>query len=277
MVRAHEERPSERCVSQAASPGVDKFPRLLALGIVSAPSNAARRSWIRQTVLSQSVPHAPAKTPSRSTPSRSSPSHSTSSYSTSSRSAPLSAPPPLGLVADGTLSRAAPFAAWFVLGTLGLGSSLCDALISESRDQGDVLLVDAHDNDAVIAVGCVDKTFAWYSRALSLHPRARWIGKTDDDCYLHLPNLKSMLHHLLELGSRAHMYAGWTQYASFLPETNQMCGWAPTAKDALAAQRRECRRDFLVPKVIRRHTPFSPYVAPCFPHMSEIIFSSQSM
>ena len=167
---------------------------LLALGIVSAPKNTFRREWLRSTVFRFRE------------------------------------------------SEAGAVVMRFVLGVpearrdscrgncpqRRIAASACAAVAREVA-LGDTLVLNATEG---VAVGCVDKAFAWYMHAARAFPGARYVGKTDDDSYNILPNLASLLLSP-ELFRKRHVYTGWVQYAGFLPSIYQPCGWSGSAAHVL--------------------------------------------
>ena len=182
---------------------------LLALGVISAPIDDSRRAWIR---------------------------------STEGRFRCEDGVPCLG-------APHSPMAQRFIIGASDVQHRYrlhsTRPLTEEERDRrvkleaeagsdGDLFVVDAIDNSIV---GCVDKAFAWYAAATRAFPRAKYIAKTDDDAFNHLPNIESLLRPLLHL---PHVYAGWAQFASMNAGLHTRCGWAPTGGDAL---RRNQARD----------------------------------
>ena len=169
----------------------------LAIGVITGPANQGRRRWLRQ--------HA------------------------------------FGDVA----LRRREVVARFVLSA---GSARC----GEAQRYGDIVaLAEATDDDGPMH-GCVDKAFAWYSYAIAAWPTAAFIAKMDDDTALVSLSNAAAVAMLLSADApqppqpppaqqrrardrhSAMIFAGFIQYASFLPEVFRGCGWSPIPKDALA-------------------------------------------
>ena len=105
---------------------------------------------------------------------------------------------------------------------------------------GDVVVLHAEDDAAwrkrdhgVLGIASVDKTLAWYMHAVRVYPRARFIGRADDDAFI---NVRVVAHALRQLhsslGGDVHAVAGWLQYTSFNRKTWHSCGWTMRAVDA---------------------------------------------
>ena len=189
-----------RCVSQLAHAALDERPFLLALGIISAPSHLRQRQWLRS--------HLP------------------------------------------VLREHASGWAWrFVIGTPSpeslpcwrlcfhpgngqqaqakrLMAARCDALETEDALTGDLLFVPAADNEAV---GCIDKTYAWFMHAVHAYPRASYVAMTQDDSVLLSPNLA---HVLVQLKAHDYVYGGRVQFSGFVeqPPTYRHCGWTESPR-----------------------------------------------
>ena len=64
------------------------------------------------------------------------------------------------------------------------------ALDLEDSQHGDIVRVDSIDGPSLDnACSCVEKMAAWVQYALVAWPAASFIGKTEDDTYVHLPKL----------------------------------------------------------------------------------------
>ena len=75
--------------------------------------------------------------------------------------------------------------------------TLHTALKLESNAHGDVLVLDALDGARLDnACSCTEKTVAWVRHALRTWPRAGFVGKTEDDTFLHLDMLALELERL---------------------------------------------------------------------------------
>lgn len=76
--------------------------------------------------------------------------------------------------------------------------------------------------------GSIDKTIAWFTVAPSIFTKTKFFGKTDDDTFVHLPNLQMSLSFLPR---KKHLIAGWIQH-SYMGTTNlTMCGHLKTSND----------------------------------------------
>ena len=122
----------------------------------------------------------------------------------------------------------------FVLGAVGLAVPQCQRLLDEDQRHGDIIFVQASDNEQV---GCVDKSFGWFMAAASRFPAAQFIVKTDDDSATHTRDLARLLRLM-----RPHplAYAGWAQFASVVPATWQQCGWGASPGSALRRRQGGC-------------------------------------
>ena len=136
----------------------------------------------------------------------------------------------------------------FIFGTRGLDREGCASLQREVRAHGDTMMLDAVDDGHWqkskhgTGVGSIDKTLAWYMHAARTS-RALFVGKADDDTFVHLTNVAEALrdlHH--RLGTGCLVLAGWVQYSSFASERFQMCGWATGVAGAVTARDRQCTR-----------------------------------
>ena len=121
----------------------------------------------------------------------------------------------------------------FVLGCMPPGEQR-DATEAEASQFHDIAVLAVKDS---VAAACVAKSFAWFSTALNLFPRARYIAKTDDDSLNNHGNLVDLLASSRRNYSplRPLVYGGWPQFTSFLPQHNVGCGWSQAAQDALKA------------------------------------------
>ena len=96
----------------------------------------------------------------------------------------------------------------------------------------------------LLGIASVDKTLAWYMHAVRVFPRARFIGRADDDAFI---NVRVVAHALRQLhgslGRDVHAVAGWLMYTSFNRQTRHSCGWTMRAADAKRRRRDdpECR------------------------------------
>ena len=189
------------------TPMPDRAGHLLVLGIISAPPNSFRRSWLRQTVF-----------------------HFPDTSATVMRFV-LGTPPPSRRRATLSLFKDRPEEEL---------TQQC-AQLGQEVELGDTVVLDAVDN---AAVGCVDKTFAWYIHAVRAFPAAGFIGKTDDDSYNILPNLAAVLR-APPLRRQRFAYVGWVQHAAWLPALFNPCAWSGSqraAVDQVASGRSNCHR-----------------------------------
>lgn len=128
-------------------------------------------------------------------------------------------------------AAAARFAEPSIQSRFVLGCPLTEALRREAATHPDLLFVGARDGSQK---SCIEKSFAWWSVAPTIFYRTAYIGKTDDDSMNHLSNLAELLKSSL-LSARRHVYGGWAQFSSFLPEHNVPCGWSFGQGGALRA------------------------------------------
>ena len=154
------------CTSALGAAAVDVRPALLALGVLSAQSSVQSRRWLRRHFARLPIStgwhwHFVLGTPSR-------------------ESLPcwrLCFHPDNGQEAQAARLIAAQ----------------CASLAAEQADSHDLLFVPAADNEAV---GCIDKSFAWFSHATLAYPRARYVAVTQDDAVVFPPNLEPVLQEL---------------------------------------------------------------------------------
>ncbi len=147
----------------------------------------------------------------------------------------------------------------FVIGKRGLSDGDRATLKKEARDHGDIERIDASDFDQAGGIfSCVDKLFAWFRHAPIAYPRARWYGKADDDSFVAVPQLVSMLS---PLDHSRRSYVGYVQYDSFIVDQWKHCGWAATPTGAAWARQHHC------PRNERVYGPF-PFVVGALTFMS---------
>ena len=73
------------------------------------------------------------------------------------------------------------------------------AVRAEASAHGDLVVLDALDGPGIeVACSCVEKTASWMRYALQKWPRARFIGKTEDDTYVQLTVLEAELRALVD-------------------------------------------------------------------------------
>ena len=101
---------------------------------------------------------------------------------------------------------------------------------AEALKHGDIAFVGVFDSRST---ACVGKSFAWFTSALQMFPRAAFVAKTDDDSLNSHVNLVALLHAARE-SMGPLVYAGWPQFTSFLVEHNVGCGWALDPARALS-------------------------------------------
>lgn len=189
-----------RCVSKLAHAALDERPFALALGIVSAPSHARQRRWLR-SYLPSLREHA----------------------SGWAWRFVIGTPSPESLPcwrlcfhpANGQQAQAER-----------LMAAQCDALENEHALTSDLLFVPAADNEAV---GCIDKTYAWFMHAVHAYPRASYVAMTQDDSVLLSTNLAYVL---VQLKAHDYVYGGRVQFSGFVeqPPTYRHCGWTESPR-----------------------------------------------
>ena len=112
----------------------------------------------------------------------------------------------------------------------------------EADEMGDLLLLDTDDDVRgnpkyyMRQLGTFpSKSLAWFSFAARAYPRAAFIAKADDDSYVGVPATMHLLAKLQQLPGRPkHILVGWLQYSSFMRASGAMgtCGWSPVLRDA---------------------------------------------
>ena len=97
---------------------------------------------------------------------------------------------------------------------------------TEVQQYGDIIRLSGIAESA--RTSCIEKSFAWWSLALDAFPHASFVAKTDDDALNIYPQLVRLLTAApFVSGAREPLiYAGWSQYSSFIPDYNVACGWA---------------------------------------------------
>ena len=107
----------------------------------------------------------------------------------------------------------------YVLGVRGLSGSVDNLVAAEASERGDVLRL-PHVNDG----GChmtIQKAHAWW--AWAANSSVPYLGRVDDDTYVHLPNLEATLR---PLHCHAHLVYGMLAYVGYNPQTFRKCGFS---------------------------------------------------
>jgi hypothetical protein len=82
--------------------------------------------------------------------------------------------------------------AHFVLRCGGLGAESARAVRTENSSAGDLLCAPVPAADGRMR-GPVLSLYFWLCHARAAYPRARFVGKADDDVYLHMPDAEALL------------------------------------------------------------------------------------
>ena len=108
---------------------------------------------------------------------------------------------------------------------------LGDALHAEAARHADLIFVNA----TAVADGSAMQAFGWWFAAPARLPRATYIGKTDDDSFVHIPRLLAHLGGLLRetTGDGRAVYAGHLQFTTPNPRKAEGCAiWANNFEEA---------------------------------------------
>ena len=116
----------------------------------------------------------------------------------------------------------------FLIGNVGLDAHVREGMEAEADLHGDIKMLPATD-------GCVlsiPKCYAWWRAAAAyLQPTGsiKFVGKADDDVFIHMPNLHQALSGLSCL---PHVSFGAHAVAGYRPTDFRKCGWAWSGRRA---------------------------------------------
>ena len=144
----------------------------------------------------------------------------------------------------------------FISGRRGLTPADLKQMREEHRKHGDVEFIDASDfGDRGGIFSCIDKLFEWFPHAVRQYPGAKFYGKADDDSYVDISRLLTLLG---SVGHLRHAYLGYVQYDSFLVDEWKHCGWSAGPVGAGPGKRFGCPK-MASRKPVRAEGPF-PFV-----------------
>lgn len=103
------------------------------------------------------------------------------------------------------------------------------ALLVESRAHADAVLLDTVGRSSVYAP--LISTYRWLQHAVVAHPDARFVGKLDDDVYVHVPELAAQLA-AVDAAALRHVYMGSFFATSWDPAAMTHVGSAYTVRGA---------------------------------------------
>ena len=128
----------------------------------------------------------------------------------------------------------------FVMGRRGLNDKDQQQLLAEGREHNDIEHIDASDFAERGGIfSCIDKLFAWFPHAVRRFPGARFYGKADDDSYVDVRRLLSLV---APLSGVHNAYLGYVQYDSFIEDEWKHCGWSSGPVGAATVFRSACPR-----------------------------------
>jgi hypothetical protein len=127
---------------------------------------------------------------------------------------------------------------WFALRGLGLPHN--SAVYDEAAAHGDVILLAAQSNLSR-ALGPLHSVYLWYRCAVRMHAAAPFVGRLDDDTWLHVPAVEALLAALVPRAREGdELWVGTFEGYSWDEASGQPIGWAgyfPTTTTCVARGR----------------------------------------
>ena len=140
--------------------------------------------------------------------------------------------------------------ACFVVGVGGGGPRMSDALKDEEAKHKDLMLLRGF-KDGVTPAITIAKAHAFWraaSKLLAHNSLLRFIGKVDDDSFVHVPRLLSAA--LLGMGCSRNIYFGAMAFTGYVAPRFEKCGfswWQPSDDHSKAWSRHRCGQAGAVP------------------------------